>query len=170
MKKLTLLVAAALIGVSGTAFAQETDTETTTASTRIIQAISIQPGTQLQFGRIVKPASGNSVVTVTTGGSRSVTSGTAALAGGTVSAATYTVTGEGNQNFSITVPASVTLNRTGGGSLSATLTSSAASGTLSGSLGSPGTFDFSIGGALTIADSTASGDYSGNFNVTVAYN
>lgn len=175
MKKLTLAVAIAMLGTSGAAYAQTSATQSTTATTQIIRAISINPGTTLQFGRIVKPSTGTGTVTVDTSGGRT-SGGGATLAGGTATAATYTVNGEGGQNITITHDASVTLTNTtpgaGGGTISASLTSSDADGaaTLSNSLGAAGSFGFSIGGTLSIPSAANTGDYTGNFNVVVAYN
>ena len=168
--KLTLAAAAAMLATSGAAYAQASATEATTGSTRILQAISIAENSALNFGRIVRPASGSSGIQLTAGGVRSVTSGTAALAGGgTVSAASYTVTGEGGQSFSITPDATFDMVN-GANSITVTPTASAATGSLSGSIGSSGTANFSVGGTFTISDATVSGDYSGSFNVVVAYN
>jgi hypothetical protein len=168
--KLTLTAAAAMIAMTGTAYAQSQATQSTTGSTRILQAISISKQADLDFGRIVRPSSGSSTIQLTAGGVRSVTSGNAALAnGGTVSAAAYTVTGEGGQSFSITPDATFNMVN-GANSIEVTPTASAATGALSGSIGSSGTANFTVGGSFTITNTTVTGDYSGSFNVVVAYN
>jgi hypothetical protein len=50
------------------AFAQATDSETTTGSTEIIQPIALTKNTDLAFGTIVRPASGSGTVTMSAAG------------------------------------------------------------------------------------------------------
>ena len=103
-RKFTILVAVAMLGTSGAAYAQASATESATGTTRILQAITIEKDSDLQFGSIVRPSTaGSNTVIVSTSGSRSLDgTGSAALAGGgSVSAAAFTVTGEGGQIFSI---------------------------------------------------------------------
>jgi len=50
--------------------------------------------------------------------------------------------------------------------IAVTYTTSAASGTLS----NLGAATFTVGGAMTIADTTAAGSYTGTFSETVQYN
>lgn len=174
-KKLTLLVAVVMAGTSGAAFAQATATQATTGSTRILQAISITKQSDLEFGSVVRPATaGTNTVTIdaSTGGRALTGSGGAALALGTAfGRATYTVTGEGGQSFSITPDSSFSMNRAGGGgTITASATASAASGTLSGTIGSSGTANFGVGGSFDVSDTTTTGSYTGTFNVVVAYN
>ncbi len=106
-----------------------------------------------------------------TTGTRTITGGDGVLLSGTSSRATYTVGGEGAQAFSITVPANFSMTRSGGAeTIVVTLTASATSGTLSGALASSGTATFGVGGSMDLTSSTATGAYSGTFNVTVQYN
>ena len=95
--------------------------------------------------------------------------GTGAGAAGTASRAKFTVGGEGGQTYAITVPASFTLSNSGN-DVTVTLTSSATTGTLSGTLGSAGSQTFQVGGAFTIPSTQATGNYAGSFTVTTAYN
>jgi hypothetical protein len=83
--------------------------------------------------------------------------------------AAFNVTGEGGQAFSIAVPP--TFQMTGPETLTVTTTSSAgASAVLSSTLGSMGSFALGVGGSLPITSTMLTGDYSGMFTVTVAYN
>jgi len=163
--------AVAAIGLSmlaGSAFAQSSASQTTTGTATIIQPITLMAGTGLAFGTLVRPSTGSGVVTIDqTSGARTVTGGVVALAS-TTSRATYTVGGEGGQTFSIAVPATFSL--TGPGTIAVTLTPTAATGTLSNALGVAGAASFGVGGNFTIAAATATGVYSGSYNVTVAYN
>lgn len=160
------VLALALTGVfAAPAFAQATDSETTSGSTEIIQPIALTKTTDLAFGTIVRPSSGSGTVTIdATTGALSVGGGAVSIGSGQTRAA-YTVAGEDGRTFSISTPATFAMNRTGGGSLTVTLSSSAASGTLTG-----GAAAFGVGGSFTVTDATASGNYTGTFSTTVAYN
>jgi len=74
----------------------------------------------------------------------------------------------------LVIPATATLNNTSGtGSLTVALTHDVATPSntqLSGTLGTTGTNTFHVGGSIPIADTTASGSYSGSFSVTATYN
>lgn len=172
-----ILTAAVLVaGVGAPAFAQASDSESTTGSVRIIQPIALTKVTDLAFGTIVRPASGSSVITMsTTSNTPTVDSGTAVIvAGGSKTRASYTVTGEGGQTIAITVPASFIMNDGGSNDITVNLVSEAATDTLTGSIGSTGNFSgdgtLYVGGNFTISNSTVSGNYSGSFSTTVAYN
>ena len=93
------------------AFAQATDSETTTGSTEIIQPIALTKNTDLAFGTIVRPASGSGTVTMSAAGSLSVGGGAVSIGSGQT-AATYSVAGEDGRTFSISTPATFAMNRT----------------------------------------------------------
>ncbi|MGE5565654.1 MAG: DUF4402 domain-containing protein [Parcubacteria group bacterium] len=167
------LAAAALSAVAAPALAQTSATQSTSATVKIVQPITLTKDADLAFGTVVKPTTGSNTVTISTGSDTPALSGAgdAALATSTTARAAFTVGGEGGSTFSITVPSSVTMTRSGGSeTLSVTLTASGSSGTLSGSIGSAGSATFKVGGAFTVASTTVSGNYSGSFNTTVAYN
>jgi hypothetical protein len=135
----------------------------------VYRPISTTLNSNLAFGRVVRPASGSGTVSVDAStGARTMTAG-AGLSSPSPTRAAYTVTGEGGQAFSISVPTSFSI--TGPSSLTVT-TSSTATGSqvLSSTLGSAGTFGFGVGGSFPISSTTAVGSYSGTFGVTVQYN
>jgi hypothetical protein len=157
-------------GLGAPALAQSSATIASNATTRIIQPITISKTADMTFGNIVKPSTGSGTVTVGAGADTVAVTGTgAAAASGTISRAKFSVGGEGAQTFSISVPATMTMT-SGANNLTVTLTASGATGTLSGTLGTAGTATFQVGGAFPIANTTASGNYTGSFNATVAYN
>lgn len=167
-RKFISFAAVAMIATSGAAFAQSQDVESTTGSTRILQAISLTKASDLQFGAIVRPSSGNSTVTVAAGSNSRTVDGTGVGVNSTnfpVTRAAYSVSGEAGQTFSITVPSSFTMSHATAPAITVNLTPEATSGTLTG-----GAASFGVGGNFQISSTTATGDYSGTFNVTVAYN
>lgn len=149
-------------------------TATATGSATVIQQITLVKNTDLAFGSLVRPSVGSNTVSIDpNSGNRTLTgTGDGSLAQTqTTSRATYSVAGEGGSTFSVTVPANFVMTRTGGNdTLTVSLNPSATSGALSGSTGSPGSANFSIGGSLPLSSTTVSGDYVGTFNVTVGYN
>lgn len=143
-----------------------------TGSVTILRPITVTNNANLAFGTIVKPASGSGTVTVTTGGVRSVggSNPPTALASTTATAADFTVSGEGGQLISVSVPA--TFDLTGPSSATLTVTTSAThigSQTLSNALGGAGTLDVAVGGTITVADTTTTGAYTGTFSVSADY-
>lgn len=141
------------------------------AVARVLRPISVAAGTGLAFGRILRPTAGSGSVTVTaSNGLRSFTgAGTAGLGSPAPTRATYTVSGEGGQAFSLSFPASFDL--TGPGApLTVSLTSTATNPVnLSSTPGSAGTFAFAIGGSFPLSATTATGLYQGSYAVTVQY-
>jgi hypothetical protein len=162
-------LAAAAVAVASPALAQSSASATVSSTGRLIAPISLTKDSDLLFGTIIKPSSGNATITIGTGADTVAVTGTGAGSAGTASRAKFTVGGEGGQAYAITVPASFTLSNSGN-DVTVTLTSSATTGTLSGTLGSAGTQTFQVGGAFTIPSTQATGNYAGSFTVTTAYN
>lgn len=175
LRKILAATVVAAAGLASGAAAQSSANVSTTGSATIFQPISIAKNGDLRFGVIVRPLTGTGTVTQpAAGGPRTFTGGVALLntAGfPSPQPATFTVTGEGGQTFTIGIPPSFTMTGPSSSSLNVNLASSAASGTLSNALGAAGTAPFGVGGTITnISDTTASGTYTGNFTVTVTYN
>jgi hypothetical protein len=139
------------------------------AQVRVIRSLAIAKTSDMIFGKVIKPGVGAGTVSLDpVTGARTVTGGTGVDTPIPTRAA-FNVTGEGGQAFSIAVPASFQMN--GPQTLTVTTTSSAgASAVLSSTLGSMGSFTLGVGGSLPITSSMLTGDYSGMFTVTVAYN
>ena len=104
-------------------------------------------------------------------GARSLSGSGALLGSGSAATrAAFSVGGEGGQAFGVTVPATMTLTRAGGGeTLSVTLSPTSTSGVLTGALGTAGSASFGVGGAMTVPAAAASGAYTGSFQVVVTY-
>lgn len=164
---------AAFSALATPVLAQSSATQSTTGSVTIVQSLQLAKNTDLAFGSVVRPTSGTNTVAIdAASGARAMTGGgDAALAPSTSGRATYTVTGEGGQTFSISTPTSFDMQRQGGSdTVTVALAQSAATGTLNGALGATGTATFGVGGSFDVSSTTASGAYSGTFDVTVAYN
>lgn len=104
MNKL-FLIPIVLIGFAVNSFAQSSADATATAT--VIQAIAIANVNDMNFGNVaVSGATAGAVVLDPQDGSRTATGGvTLPAVLGTVSAASFTVTGEGSSTYAITLPA-----------------------------------------------------------------
>jgi len=154
---------------SGAIAAGNSASTSASASVTVFQPISITKGTDLEFGRVIRPSSGTTTYTVSatdasTGTSGTGTGGAFTTGGNAVSRATFTVNGEGGQGFNVTVPASVAA-----GDVTINLVKEATAQTLDGTLGATGTATFGVGGNVILSDTSGTGSKTGSFNVTVSY-
>jgi|ERR1700722_516454 hypothetical protein len=169
MKNGTKLAVAAfaLIAFSSSSFAQATATATATAT--IVTPISIAEVVNMNFGNLAVQTGTGGTCVMTPAGVRSITGGvTMPVINGTVTAASFTVTGQGAYTYAITLPATVTLT-SGVNTMTATTFTSTPSAT--GAL-TAGTQTLNVGATLNVAAAQAAGTYvSGTpFSVTVNYN
>ena len=174
MKKSYLVALATIVGVSiiaaGSANAgQASATTAASANAAIIADITLSKTADMNFGDVIAgSALGTVVLTAAASPSRSTTGGTELGNSGSVSSATFTVGGEGSSTYSITLPSSdVTITSSSNTMTVNTFTSSpSGTGTLSG-----GSETLYVGATLNVGADQASGaNYTGSFDVTVAYN
>jgi hypothetical protein len=140
-----------------------------TATVRALRGMSLTKSSDLTFGKVSRPLSGSGTVTIDAAAGTRTTSNVVAFPTPAFSAASFQVSGEGGQSFSVSIPSSFQL--TGAGTLTVTTNHTVgASPTLSGSLGAAGTYNFSVGGSMTLTSTTPLGGYSGVLPITVDYN
>jgi len=135
---------------------------TATASAQTINGV-----TSLSFGSFIAGSGGT--ITVSPAGLRSPVGGVILVGqGGGVAAAQFTVMGTANATYSITLPASNTLELSDGNgnvmALNSFVSSPAVTGTLMG-----GSQVIRIGATLVVRPNQPPGSYAGAFNVTVNY-
>jgi hypothetical protein len=170
MKKMNKFFAASLVALAFTSVSNAQSTATATATATVITPIAISKNTDMNFGNVAVQAANAGTVVLAPDGTRTRTAGvTLPAVAGTVTAATFTVTGSGTSTYSITLPTSVTLTHTNGvESMTATSFTSTPSGT--GALVA-GTQDIAVGATLNVTGGQLAGVYtSTNFDVTVNYN
>lgn len=168
-KQISLRAAAASILALAAFGSYAATSANNTANATVVTPIGITAGVTLEFGSIANSGTAGSVV-VTAGGVRSATN-VQLLGGGTVRAATFTVSGESGKTYAVTVPSSaVTLTGvTPANTMSlGTFTYAAASGATP-TVGASGD-TVSVGGTLSVGATQAKDTYSGSFTVSVAYN
>ncbi len=159
MKKITFILIAL---ITGTTFAQGSDTGTATVNAEIVSTINISNGTNLDFGRMATPTA-DTEITVGTDGVRGTVTGVT-IPGGTVSAAAFTVNAASGYTYSIAIP---TISLTGNGTAMPIIFTHDGGTTATGT-GADQTLN--VGGTLTVGADQVAGAYTGTVIVTVAYN
>ncbi len=165
MKKLfILLIAVAGFGVSS--YGQASATATSTAT--IITPITLTKVNNMNFGNILVSGTLGTVV-LTPASGRSLTGGVSLASTGTVTAASFTVGGDGSNTYAITLPSGATTLTSGANTMTCDTWTSTPSST--GVLSS-GSQTLNVGATLHVAANQATGTYvSGTaFTVSVDYN
>lgn len=137
-------------------------TTSATAKARVLQQITVTKTADLDFGTIV-PGTAAGTVAVSAASAR--TCGAGLTCTGTVTSGAFNVTGTNNAVVTVTGDNTVSLANGSGGTMSAALSRSAATVTLSAT----GTGAFQVAGTLSVGANQADGNYTGTFNVTVDY-
>ena len=165
----SLAITAAVLGFANSTFAQASATASVTAN--IITPITIVKTVDMNFGNVAVSAtlSGTAVLapagTRTTGGGGGVT---LPANNGTVSGASFTVSGQASYTYAITLPTSCTI--TDGASHSMTVNAFTSSLGSTGTLSSGGTQTLNVGATLNVAAAQASGTYTNSTGVPVTVN
>jgi hypothetical protein len=154
MNTLKIAAAAALLTMAsaGAAFAQS---DTGAGSITILRPLTVTNTQGLNFGKVIRPASGSGDVAIDATGVRTVDVGI----------------GEGGAAITVTVDPNFVLSIGGSTDLTVTL-ASAQSGaqTLSGATNTDGDLLVVVTGEVTIANTTETGAYTGSFTVSAVYN
>lgn len=136
----------------------------------VYRSLAVASTSTLNFGRIQIPSSGSSTITLdANNGSRTVSGNAVGYATPAPTRGAFTISGEGGQQVSVTIPSTIQL--TGPGTLSVNVTENALNTPrLSGGLGAAGSYSFNVGGSFQITPTTPTGAYSGILTVSVDYN
>ena len=170
-----LALALTIFGFSTTdTFAQAS--ATATAEAIVVTPITITRTVDMNFGNVAVNANGGTVVLAPSNAARTVSANGVVLPSttGTVTAASFTVTGQAGYTFAITLPNNATpttITRKNGNGETMTVNAftsfPSGTGTLTG-----GTQIVNVGATLNVGNTQAAGEYiSGTpFSVTVVYN
>lgn len=170
MKKLLKFPALALFlfGPVASSFAQSTASATATAT--IVTPISITKTVDMNFGNVAVQTANGGTVVLTPAGVHTVTGGvTIPSTTGTVTAASFSVTGQGVYTYAITLPSSALTITSGANTMTVSTFTSTPSGT--GTL-TAGAQTLNVGATLNVAAAQPPGVYvsATPFDVTVNYN
>ena len=168
--RLAALAAAATLAATPAIAAPVAASPKAKASARIVKPLTLTAQRDLDFGTIVNglPAAGTRTVTVSNAGVRGGCDAIV-VCSGTPTSAQYLVTGTtNNMTINVDTTASNLTNTTSGGSETLAFTPDADFTLALGNSGAAGV-QFTLGGAITIADTTVGGLYVGDIEVTVDY-
>lgn len=158
------IIGAAVAAVAMSAGTAHAASASGQAKAKILRQITLVNTSDLQFATVISGATASTVAVSTAG---AVTCGASLTCTGTTTAANFNVQGTNGAVVLVGGDASVTLNGSLGGTMSAALAYSASSLTLANAGPTGGTFQ--VGGTLSVGANQASGDYVGTFNVTADY-
>lgn len=137
------------------------------ASATIIRGISLSRITDLRFGAMISTETPGTVVINPFDSSRTAVGGVI-LIYSDIGPATFTIMGESNANFILTIPSSpINISVRDQSMVVDEWTSSPARG--QAQIPSQGIMQLNIGGTLHVKANQAWGAYSGSFSVTVSY-
>ena len=159
-------LAIAMIGLSSASYAQED--ATATASATIITPISITKAVDMNFGNVAVQSTTAGTVVLATDNGRTKTGGVTlpTFATGTIAAASFTVEGEADYTYAITLPTSVTIVSGLNDMVVDTFTSSpSATGVLT-----LGTETLKVGATLNVDAAQPAGLYTNTTDLTVTVN
>jgi len=173
MKKLKtlLLMAMGMLLFSATTIAQVS--ASADASATILTPIEITNVSDMNFGNMAVDATPGTVV-LTPAGTRTPSGGVTFLSAnpGTVTAASFTVTGLADATYSITLPSGSTTISNGTDNMTVDTWTSDPTTATGGTLDPTGNQTLNVGATLTVPASSSSGVYTSGtpFEVTVNYN
>jgi hypothetical protein len=153
------LFSAVNVGISAAA-----SSDSAITSGEVIAAASVTKSADLSFGKLAAGAAA-SKITVATTGTRTKDSGDAQLAGGTISAAAFDVSGQAGNSYNVTLPNSFTVTD---GSHTMTVDGITPDGPLTGLSGA---VTIKVGATLNVGAAQSTGVYTNatGLTATVAY-
>ncbi len=142
------------------------------ASATIASAMGITKTVNLSFGSVSPAAGTTSTLILDESDGRTVAGGATLVLGGTVTSASFDVTGDNSATYAFTSPGATTLTSGGGDTMTVNTWTglSATSGNATLALDATGADTMTIGATLNMAAAQAAGDYTGTFNLTIDYN
>jgi spore coat protein U-like protein len=162
------LLAVAFAGAGLCAQQAYAATDTANGTATVMTPIAISKTADLRFGKFSALTGGT--VVISTAGARSVTGAVVPSATDVGGEGSFSVTGDANATYAITLPGSATITHTVDNtktmSIGTFISNPSGTGTLSGA----GTQTLSVGGTLTVGNAQTVGSYTGTFDVTVEYN
>ncbi|ASO07427.1 DUF4402 domain-containing protein [Arenibacter algicola] len=168
MKKITYLIAILMLFSITNSKAQESADASATAT--VVAPIAISKTTDMNFGNVAVSSLNSGTVVLAPAGTRTTTGdATTPATSGTVSAASFSITGESGYTYAITLPSSAITLEANAGANSMTIGSFTsdpdATGTLTG-----GAETVNVGATLNLSAGQAAGVYNSTSALTVTVN
>ena len=170
MKNITKVLAIVTIalGLSNSSFAQATTSAS--ASATIITPITIVKTADMNFGNVAVSATLPGTVILAPAGTRTTggTGVTLPATAGTVTAASFTVSGQASYTYAITLPASCVI--TDAASHTMTVNGFTSSPSATGTIGAGGSQVLTVGATLNVSAAQGAGTYTNATGVPVTVN
>jgi hypothetical protein len=178
--KQIILIAIACFAFASVASAQNSATATGTAQATVVLPIALfagpnqpgnTPGTSLNFGNIIPPATGSGTVMVNNDGTYAFGAGMQpGTQQGTLTAQTWEITGQALYYYNMSNPASITKGANPAWPNGMSLSVNGFSNANPHQLSAGGTDYLSQGGTLTVPAGTTPGNYSATWTEVATYN
>lgn len=165
MKKAAILLAAVTLFSSSALYAADA---TSNASAEVITPISISNTAALRFGKFSALTGGT--VVISAAGARSATGAVVLSSTNAGGAASFSVSGDANATYAITLPNSATLTHSVDNTKTMSVGTFTSNPSGTGTLSAGGAETLSVGATLTVGNAQTTGSYSGTFDVSVEYN
>jgi len=173
MKNITKIFAIALValGFSATSFAQTSATSTSLASGTVLKALTINNTTPLNFGTFGSTTSAKTVV-LGLDDTRTASTATLYSIGAPAKTGVFALEGTPSATFTVTLPTASVTTLTGPGGATMTILATSWNHDLgiTPTMAADGTQTLKVGATLNVGAGQAAGTYSGNYDVTIAYN
>lgn len=168
MKKVTIILTGVIL-MSIAALnvnAQNTATESASATATIHQHLSLAKNVDLAFGGIITDTDGGTVLIPATLAGTPAYAGLPAQLSTTTTASKFTASGQDGAKFAITLPASIDITS---GTKTMVVNNFVSSAGVTGAQLIGGTNEFYVGATLEVGAGQEAGTYTGTFSVTVTY-
>lgn len=165
----TLLIGSAIAGISLSYNAANAITESNDATVTIVTPLTVTASDDMDFGKLVSPASGSVTSIVDTSGNLT---GTATFVGGTTgSSGTVTISGTTGETVAITITDTTGTTGLGLSNFTGSFGGQSLSGdTLTGANVTSTPTAMKIGATLTVDSTVSAGTYTPTYDVEVSYN
>jgi hypothetical protein len=178
MKKIILFITVILTGFTMNLNAQSTASTTSSASAKLIRAMTLTETAALDFGsNLLTSPAGGTVVLSSDNNVRGYTGGVVAATLGVAVNGAYDVTGTALETYALTLPGTITVTHqtAGGGARTMAIVPVArfkdfGIDATTSTLDEDGEDSFTLGGTLTIVTGQVAGVYAGTFPISVDYN
>ena len=168
MKNVLITLGVSLVALLLVAPAGYAAQATANATAEVMTPISISKTADLRFGKFSALTGGT--IVMSDAGSRSATGAVVLSSTDAGGAASFSVSGDPNATYAITLPASTTITHTVDNTKTMTVDTFTSNPSGTGTLSAGGSQAISVGATLTVGNAQTVGSYTGTFDVSVEYN
>ena len=168
MKNITAVLGLTVIASFSIVSTASAEVGTANATAEVMTPISISKTADLRFGKFSALTGGT--VIIGTDGARSASGAVILSSTDAGGAASFTVSGDANATYAVTLPADATITHTVDNTKTMSVGTFTSNPSGTGTLSGAGSQVLAVGSVLTVGSAQTVGSYSGTFDVTVEYN